>query len=156
MAGRILLGFDESENAMRAVEFIAKFFTPDHAVTFFHVLLDTEAICDMNSPELSPLFLAHQADFCTLEDKKKDMVTRHMEKGKEILVSAGFSEANISFKVQTRKKGVARDIASEAKSGYDAVVLGRRGLSNIAEFFLGSISQKVLHASKDISVVLVT
>ncbi len=33
--------------------------------------------------------------------------------------------------------------------------LGRRGLSGLKKFFLGSVSQKVLHAVKDISVLIV-
>jgi nucleotide-binding universal stress UspA family protein len=102
-----------------------------------------------------PLFLEHQVQFCTLEDKKKELVTQGMEKAKQHLVDAGFQDKNIQFKVQTKKKGVARDIAAEALSGYDAVVLGRRGLSGIGEFILGSVSQKVLHAAKDLSVILV-
>lgn len=155
MGRKILVGFDESENAMRAVEFVAKSFTSDHEVTLFHVVLDTAAICSLNSPELVPLFLEHQVQFCSLEDKKKELVSQGMEKAKQLLVDAGFQDKNIHFKVQTKKKGVARDIAVEAHTGYDAVVLGRRGLSGIEEFILGSVSQKVLHGAKNISVILV-
>jgi nucleotide-binding universal stress UspA family protein len=155
MGRKVLVGFDDSENAMRAVEFVAKSLAPDHEVVLFHVVLDTAAICNLNSPELVPLFLEHQVQFCTLEDKKKELVTQGMEKAKQHLVDAGFQDKNIQFKVQTKKKGVARDIAAEAQSGYDAVVLGRRGLSGIGEFILGSVSQKVLHAAKDLSVILV-
>jgi nucleotide-binding universal stress UspA family protein len=50
---------------------------------------------------------------------------------------------------------VVRDIINEANSGYDAIVLGRRGLSGIKEFIFGSVSQKVLHLTKDISVIVV-
>ena len=55
----------------------------------------------------------------------------------------------------TRKKGIARDIIDEARNGYDTVVMGKRGLSGIKEFFLGSVSQKVLNGAKDVSVLLV-
>ncbi|MBW1763701.1 MAG: universal stress protein, partial [Deltaproteobacteria bacterium] len=53
------------------------------------------------------------------------------------------------------KKGIARDIISEARSGYGTVVIGRRGLSGIEEFFLGSVSQKVLHSLRAISIIIV-
>ena len=156
MGRKVLVGFDESENAMRAVEFVAKSFTSDHEVVLFHVALDTAAICSLNSPELVPLFLEHQVQFCTLEDKKKELVNQGMEKAKQLLMDAGFQDKNIRFKVQTKKKGVARDLAAEAHTGYQAVVLGRRGVSGVEEFFLGSVSQKVLHATKDISVIVVS
>jgi nucleotide-binding universal stress UspA family protein len=54
-----------------------------------------------------------------------------------------------------RKKGIARDIINEAHAGYDTVVMGKKGLSGIKEFFLGSVSQKVLHGAEDLSVLLV-
>jgi nucleotide-binding universal stress UspA family protein len=155
MGRKVLVAFDESENAMRAVDFVAKSFTPDHEITLFHVVLDTAAICELNSPELTPLFIKHQVDFCTLEDKKKELVSEGMQKAKDLLLKAGFQEKSVTLKVEGKKKGIARDIVAEAQSGYDMVVLGRRGLSGIQEFFLGSVSQKVVHGSKKLSVILV-
>lgn len=155
MGKRILVACDESGNSMRAVEFVAQSFTPDNEITLYSVLPDTAAICEMYSPELTPYFLSQRDAFCSIEDKKKDLVEGAIKKGKALFRKAGFEEKNISVKVETQKKGIARDIINEANSGYDAVVLGRRGLSGIREFFLGSISQKVLHSAKDVSVLLV-
>lgn len=155
MGKRILVAMDESENAMRAVQYIAKTFTTDHEVTLYHVAMDTATICDMNSPELVPYFTSQQVTFCTLENKKKELVRKAMEQGKSHLVRAGFDEKHVVLKMESKKKGVARDIIGEAQSGYDTIVLGRRGLSSIAEFLIGSVSQKVLHSAKDVSVVLV-
>ena len=38
---------------------------------------------------------------------------------------------------------------------YDLILLGRRGVSAIKEFLLGSISQKVLHLAKEESIIFV-
>jgi nucleotide-binding universal stress UspA family protein len=156
MGKKILVAVDESKNSMRAVEYIAKSFTPDHEVTLYHVTMDTAAICDMNSPELIPYFLQQQVTFCSLEDKKKELVRNVMEEARKVLLQAGFQEKNITTKMDSKKRGVAGDILAEAQSGYDTIVMGRRGLSGIAEFFIGSISQKVLHHAKDASVILVS
>jgi nucleotide-binding universal stress UspA family protein len=155
MKKKILVAFDDSENAMRAVEFVATSFTPDHQVTLLSVIPDTAAICDMNSPELTPYFLSQQASFCSLEDKKKDLVGEAMTRAKETLLNRGFKEKNIAVKVRPKKKGIARDIVQEAAAGYSVIVLGRRGISGIKEFFMGSISQKVLSLAKDVSIILV-
>jgi nucleotide-binding universal stress UspA family protein len=93
--------------------------------------------------------------FCNLEDKKKQLIHLADEKAREILVTAGFNEKNVKTKTQTTGKGVAGDILKEAAEGYDTIVMGRRGLSGIKEFLLGSVSQKVIHGSKNISLVLV-
>ena len=155
MEKKILVAIDDSENAIRAVEFITKSFTQDHRITLFSVILDTPAICDMNNPSLTPYFMAQKAAFCSVEDKKRAFVKEALQKAKGLLLNAGFEEKNITIKVEDKKKGVARAIIQEADLGYDTIVLGRRGLSGIQEFFLGSVSQKVLQSAKTVSVVLV-
>ena len=155
MEKRILVAFDDSENAMRAVEFVTKSLTPNHKITLFSVIPDTAAVCEMFSPELTPYFLSQRDLFCSMETKKKDLVNEALKKAMDLLLKSGFDEEDITTKIVTQKKGIARDIVDEAKSGYDVVVLGRRGLSGIKEFLLGSVSRKVLYAAKDLSIVLV-
>ena len=43
MPQNILIAFDDSENALRAVEFIAEQFRNDAHVTLFNVAMDTAA-----------------------------------------------------------------------------------------------------------------
>jgi nucleotide-binding universal stress UspA family protein len=155
MGQKILVAVDESENAMRAVKFISESFTPDHKITLFSVIQDTPAICAMNSPSLTPYFVSQQAAFCELEDRKKTLVMNALKEARELLLQAGFQEENIKTKVEDKQKGVARAIIDEAGTGYDTIVMGRRGLSRIQEFFLGSVSHKVLLSTHGVYVVLV-
>ena len=155
MEKKILVALDDSENAMRGVEFITKTFTPNHRVTLFSVIPDTAAACEIFSPELTTYFLSQRDVFCSMQNKKTELVNEAINKAKQLLIQGGVPESNISVKLQPQKKGVARDIIDEAATGYDIIVIGRRGLSAIKEFFLGSVSQKVIHAAGDVSVVLV-
>ena len=155
MAQKILVALDDSENAMRAVEFVANNLSPDNQITLFSVLLDTAAVCEMQSPELIPYFLSKRDAFCSIEDKMKALVEEAVQKAKETLTGAGFVEQNITIKMETKKGSIAGDIVNEANSGYDIIVLGRRGLSGIKDFFFGSVTQKVLNSAKDVSVLLV-
>jgi len=155
MENKLLVAFDDSENAMRAVEYIAKYFATDSKITLFNIAQDTAALCDMNSPALIPYFKSQQSAFCTLEEKKKSLVDSALQKARKKLIAAGFEEKNITIKAETKKKGVARDIVKESQSGYDTIVLGRRGQSGIKDFLLGSVSQKVFHLVKDKSVLVV-
>ena len=155
MEKKILVAFDDSENAMRGVEFVTSSFTSEHKITLFSVIPDTAAACEIFSPELTPYFYSQQEIFCSMQDKKTQLVNDALAKAKELLARAGVKEADISTKVENQKKGIARDIIDEAMTGYDIIVIGRRGLSAIKEFLLGSVSQKVIHAAGDFSVVLV-
>jgi nucleotide-binding universal stress UspA family protein len=156
MAKKNLIAFDDSENAMRAVNFVGAHFTCDCEITLLNVLQDTEVLCAMQSPELTPYFLEQQAYFCNLETKKKEIVERALQEARGRLISCGFDDKKISIKVNKRDQGIARDIIKEAVTGgYDLVVLGRKGMSGIKDFLLGSIAQKVLHGVKGVSVLLV-
>lgn len=155
MSQMIMVAFDDSDNALRAVAYIAKLLTRDSRVTLFSVLPDTAAICEMQSPELTPYFRAQQDSFCALEEKKKEILTAAQMKARKLLADSGFREDQIIVKSEPKKKGIARDIAAEAQAGYDLVVMGRRGLSGIKEFFMGSISQKVLALALDVPILLV-
>ena len=155
MAQKILLAIDDSENAIRAVEFVANTFTVDNRITLFNVVQDTATMCEMNSPELTPYFTSQQSSFCLLEEKKKELVNEALQKSKTILLDAGFEEKNITIKAELKKDGVARDIIKEAQSNYNIIVMGKRGVSGIKDFLLGSISQKVFNLAKDISVLFV-
>ena len=155
MQKKILVALDDSENALRAVEFVSRTFTPDHEITLFSVLQDMTALYEHYSPELTPYFLTQRDAFTSLDGKKKDLIEESAEKANDLLLKAGFEEKNIILRIEEQKKGIARDIINEANSGYDAIVMGRRGLSSITGFILGSVSQKVLHSAKSISVVVV-
>jgi nucleotide-binding universal stress UspA family protein len=151
---KILIALDDSDNALRCAELAAKSFSTDNTIVLFNVMLDTAALCNMESPELTPLFKSQQTNFCALEDKKRELVDAAMQRAKKVLLSAGFSEKNIEIKIENKNRGVARDILAEAEKGYDMIVMGRRGISGLKEFFLGSISQKVFTGAKDISVLI--
>jgi len=152
---KILVAFDDSENAMRAVDYIASSFSKEHEIALYSIIPDTAAICDMNSPSLIPYFQERQASFCAIEDQKKELVEEALQKAKGLLVSAGFDEKNITTKIQTKDKGIVRDIINEANTGYDTIVVGRKGHSGVKEFILGNVSQRILQIARNVSILVV-
>jgi nucleotide-binding universal stress UspA family protein len=140
---------------MRAVAHVARIVGRESTVVLFSVIPDTAALCGMNSPELTPYFNAQRDSFCILEEKKREVLAAAQQKAKALLVANGFGEKQVVVKTESRRKGIARDIAAEAQSGYDLVVLGRRGLSGIRELLMGSVSQKVLHLVEEIPILIV-
>ena len=156
MAKKILVAVDESKNSMNAVKYVAGGMEKTGTVTLFSVLPDATAACGLDSPSLTPLFRKSRQAFCAIEDTKKDSVKAFMEKAKQALIQGGFPSKNIAVKIRKKKVGIARDILKEAEQGkYTTLVIGRRGLSGIKQFLLGSVSNKIVQLAKKVSVIVV-
>ena len=79
-----------------------------------------------------------------------------IEEAKRKLVSAGLDSANIYGRVLTEKPSRAGSIIAESKAGgFGTIIVGRRGLSAVEEFFVGRVSRKVLHMAKKMAVWIV-
>jgi nucleotide-binding universal stress UspA family protein len=156
MAKKILVAVDESKNSMKAVKYAAGGMEKTGTVTLFSVLPDATAACGLDSPSLTPLFKKSKQAFCAIEDTKKDSVKAFMEKAKQTLVEAGFPSKNVAVKIRKKKVGIARDILKEAEQGkYTTLVIGRRGLTGIKQFLLGSVSNKIVQLARRVSVIVV-
>ena len=63
----------------------------------------------------------------------------------------------VEIKLRTGMGSRAGAIIEQAKlGGYGTIVLGRRGLSKIPEFFIGRVSNKVIQMAKERAVWIVT
>jgi nucleotide-binding universal stress UspA family protein len=156
MASKILIAVDESKNSMKAVNYVAKGMNSAATVTLFSVLPDATAACGLDSPTLTPLFRKSRQAFCAIEDTKKDTVKAFMQEAKKVLVESGFASKNVAIKILKKKTGIARDVLKEVERGkYDTLVIGRRGLSGVKQFVLGSVSNKIVKFVKKASVIVV-
>jgi nucleotide-binding universal stress UspA family protein len=155
MSKKLLVAFDDSENASRGVAFVNNYFSRDVDITLLSIVPDTAAVCNMNSPSLTPYFRDKRNAFCTIEDMKKQVLKDSLASARDTLEAAGFDVNRIATKVISEKKGIAGAIVEEASHGYDTLVIGRKGHSALEEFFMGSVTLKVINAAKDVNIVLV-
>jgi nucleotide-binding universal stress UspA family protein len=72
-----------------------------------------------------------------------------LEKQKTAMLEAGVDESHIELKSESRKLGLAKDIIEFAQEKqYDAIVVGRRGLTKMQEVFMGSLTTKLIEHSQ--------
>ena len=144
----VLLAFDGSPGAMRAVDCVGTFLgASDFNVCLLHVIRGSETV----APNHQRLFSSQKY----VDDAKIDILSR-FDEAKAILVHAGFAKYRVSTKLIVGAQSRAAAIVNEAKKqNYGTIVMGRRGLSQVRSFFIGRVTNKVIHLGRDRSVWVV-
>ena len=135
--GKILVAIDASKGAMRAIDYVgAMADSTNWEVTLFHAA---------RGPDRERLYKAEKSIESVFEE-----ASRHLEK-------AGFNRNQITTRMVAGVTSRAVAISVEAlNGGYGTIVVGRRGLSNVEEFSMGRVSNKVIHMAREMAVWLVT
>jgi nucleotide-binding universal stress UspA family protein len=72
------------------------------------------------------------------------------------LIESGLDPEQITTRIITGVPSRAGAIMEEARrEAAGTIVVGRRGLSKVQEFFIGRVSNKVIHLAKDLAVWVV-
>ena len=151
----ILIAVDGSKNSLDATSYVAQTCHPANLrVTLMHVLSTApETFWDL---EKADYFKAETGGhYPTWKEEKRELARTFLAKAKGSLVRAGVAENEVGVILQEREVGIARDILAQSAHGYDAVVVGRRGLSEFQESSLGSVSQKIVEGIKNVPVWVV-
>lgn len=154
MEKKILLAIDDSEHAKNAVRYAAMISSAVKNLTYtlFHVqptvsqyLADEAATSPKAKAALDKVYKKQtQQGMRVLEDQKARMVDLGIDGGRIELVTV------------PRNAGLAKDILQYAQDRhYDAIVVGRRGLSRLQEVFMGSLTRNLLEFSEAIPVWII-
>ena len=156
MPQKILIALDGSEISSKVVEFAVKTVSENAVIMLFSIISNVDLLCELDPPFIKGIVSKQYPDYCqTIQNEKRRILEQTLEKGRQFFLDAGFDAGSISTKIEIMKSDIALTIIEEARNGYDLIVLGRRGHSGLKKFLLGSVSQKVLQAAKDISVLIV-
>jgi len=151
---KILVAVDGSDQALQTVRYLSGILSPKQTrIVLFHVGLDSpEFFQDMRD---MPVLSSRMAEINSWMIQIKRKIDDFMYQAKKILIDAGFSSDAVVVKVQTKKKGVARDILIESLKNYSAVALGRKGVSKLKDVLMGSIASKLVGKLVHIPVIVV-
>ena len=154
MEKKIMIAVDDSRHSQNAVRYAAGIYEAlkDVKFTLMHV-----------QPTISQYLLAEArksprayAELEKVNRKNSEAGRRLLENFKKQMVALGLSEGDIQISNRPRTLGVARDILEYSEAGhFDALIMGRRGLSGLEEVFLGGVSANVVNNSVDTPVWLV-
>jgi nucleotide-binding universal stress UspA family protein len=151
MEKRILLPVDDSIHSRNAIRYAANISSAVKNLTYtlYHVQpsISQFLLEDAKTDGLKQLDLKH------LVQKHENASQAFLDKCKKNMADLGVNSNHIQVVTQPRKLGRAKDIIEYAQQGhYDAIVVGRRGISRLQETLAGSITSNLLEHSRIIPV----
>lgn len=149
----ILVTVDGSENAKRAADHLSFMLdscqTGDLKILLLHV--EPSWITLSGTRVIPPPTV-----FQNSKGNYEQTVTPFMGEVEKMLLEAGVSAASIKKKIILKSNDISKTILKEAlMGGYGTIVMGRRGISKAKEFFMGSVSSKILNQAKELAVWIV-
>ncbi|MFH1985469.1 MAG: universal stress protein [Pseudomonadota bacterium] len=143
MERKILVAVDDSPYTKKCLAYIADLFSgvPKFCCTLCHIR------------PIVPPFLYDEAakdpwanaELIRIGKKNAQAAERKVAGAKVALMGMGFPENRISVSTPSRREGVAKDILEFALAGmFDAIVVGRRGISGLQQALMGSVSAKLV------------
>lgn len=158
----VLIGLDPSDESMKAVRYVASVMggkdRPDWTVHLVHVVRALELLTVSYDPFFAP---DERIEWMrSVEQQHMEEVREKMggvfEEARKILEEAGIRRKRIEEEIVSGAYSRAATLVEEArKRSCGTIVVGRRGLSKIEEFFLGRVSSKVLQIAPDKTVWIV-
>jgi nucleotide-binding universal stress UspA family protein len=154
MGKKLIIAVDDSRHSKSAVRYVAGVYNvlKDMKLTLMHVQPTISQYLLEEAKKSSQAY----AELEKVNRKNTETADRLLAAYKEQMMALGIAEEDIQLNTQARMLGVAKDILVFSAAGkFDALVMGRRGLSGLGEVFLGSVSANVVNHSTDTPVWLV-
>jgi nucleotide-binding universal stress UspA family protein len=153
---KVLLPVDGSQNSLRAVKFAGALLKDIKTsnITLFYVIAGGYLSEHMKNIDLRTELIKESEIFKRIKKKhiKEDIMPFLLDYEK-ILKISGFA-GSIEKRIEEGDPG-NKIIEIVKKENFQTVMLGRRGLSELKGFFLGSVSSKVLHGLINYNIYLV-
>ncbi|MCF8061317.1 MAG: universal stress protein [Deltaproteobacteria bacterium] len=134
---RVLIAVDPSEGAMRAVSFAARSLgTSDCRFTLANVIRGDGEGC---------------------AEELRERVNESFDEARSRLARVGVDPDRISTRMISGARSRAAVLVQKAdQGGFGTIVVGRRGLSKVKDFFMGRVSNKVMQLVRDQAVWVVS
>ena len=142
---KVLVALDSSQHSLEAVRFAAMLLRRgDNSITLFHAIRGI-AVSGSGMDEIFPEAYRKRL----LEDAERDIRSVFLS-AENILKEYDISPSRISTKIVTSVKSRAEAVVSEAKEGgYGTIVAGRRGHTQVTDFSMGRVTNKLIQLAKD-------
>lgn len=147
----ILVAMDSSENSIQAVKHAGRMFNQGkNTITLFHAVRGISVSLE-GMEDIFPDSYRQRL----LEDAEKE-IRPAMKLAELWLAKMDIAPERITTKIVTGVSSRAAAVVEEAKKGgYGTIVAGRRGISEVADFSMGRVTNKLTQLAKEQSLCIV-
>ena len=154
MVKKILIAVDDSLQSKNAVRY----------VTRLSARLENLNIVLFNAQPMVSQFLVDEAkkkvdsqrELKAVMERNAITSQKLLDNFRLLMGQEGVDESRIQTVIQPRKLDIAKDIIDFAQDGrFDALVIGRRGISSLQELYMGSVSSNITQNSNVIPVWII-
>jgi nucleotide-binding universal stress UspA family protein len=146
MEKKIAIAVDGSLHALHAVQYAARMSA---------VISELKVVLIHIQPTVSDYLLEEAqksakaaAELKKLIRKNQSAASALLEKSRDQMIQAGMREDRIELKTQPRHISVADDLLAWSQAAaYDAIMVGRRGISYLQELVMGSVTDNLVNHS---------
>ncbi len=154
LSKKILLSVDNSRPARAALAYSIRMSTIIPDLNF--VLLYVQPMVSQFLKEEARTSATARKQLEKVAARNAKFANKMLDEYREEMVNNGIDANRIEMLTQPRNLGIAKDVIDMAQQNqYDAIVIGRRGLSGIAKLYAGSVTSDILEQSQVIPVWLV-
>jgi nucleotide-binding universal stress UspA family protein len=154
MEKKILLAVDDSRHSRHAIRYAVS--VSSFVKNLHYMLFHVQPAISLFLKEEAQKSLTAKSKLDNVVKKNKEAAFSLLETYKNEMVQLGIDSDRIETVTRTRKLGLGKDIIDFGQSrNFDAIVVGRRGLSRLQEMYMGSVTSNVLEHSQVIPVWLV-
>ena len=133
---KILLAVDGSDQAFEAARYVSQLFLPNcMEVVLFHSFWEARK---------DPVYRHRQAFIAEWMIEQERAIQEFLERARRLFLDRGVPEDVVITKIKERKLGIVRDIVEECQGDFDALVVGREGMSKLKDLVLGSIAKEFI------------
>ena len=145
---KIVIPLDGSKNALKSLDYVEHMFGTEHQLNVSLV-----NIMPTSPPILMDDKTIDKATYAQMTSGDKRVVNkaeRLLREGKSALIAKGFNENRIEAIYRKKERGVAQDVCSWAdRKLVDAVLITRRGQSDLETLFMGRVSESLVEHCTD-------
>jgi nucleotide-binding universal stress UspA family protein len=154
MVKKIMIAVDDSLQSKNAVRYVTRLSARMENLNY--VLFTAQPMVSQFLVDEAKKNANSQRGLRTVMERNATTSQKLLDNYRLLMVKDGVDESRIQTVTQPRKLDIGKDIIEYAQTGrFDALVIGRRGISSLQELFMGSVSANITQHSNIIPVWII-